>query len=128
MKKIKYPAFAVVLVFLAYCKTTKKAAGVTTTKPVAEKTPYTPSSKQMEVANVRWPNTSPDEVAQGQNIYVTKCVECHNAFDILEFSERKWLHEIEDMSPKAKLSNDEKLKLSKHILSYREANAPVMAK
>jgi len=126
MKRIKYPVIAVALVFLAYCKTTKKTE--TPPAPVAVKEVYMPSARQMEVAEKRWPSTAVNEVSQGQNIYVTKCSQCHMAFDILEFSEKKWIHEIEEMAPKAKLTAEEKLMLSKHILSYREANVPVKPK
>ena len=122
MKKIKYPLLAAALVFLAYCKSTKTA---TAPVAVAEKMTFTPSSKQMEVANTRWAGTTPEELVQGQTIYTTRCVECHAVFEITEFSEKKWIREIDHMSPKAKLNAEEKLKLSKHILSYREANAPV---
>jgi hypothetical protein len=31
------------------------------------------------------------------------------------------MHEIDDMSPKAKLTPEEKLKLTKYLLAYREA-------
>ena len=58
--------------------------------------PYVPSEKQIELAQKKWAN------------------------EIAGFSEKKWLHEIDDMSPKANLTADEKLKLTKHILSYRE--------
>lgn len=127
MKNIKYPAIALGLMLLAYCKSTKTSSTVSTPAPeVQAKTPaYTPSEKQMSVAEKRWPNTQASEVSEGQHIYVTKCAECHMAFDIMEFSEKKWVHEIEKMAPKAKLTPEEKEKLSKHILSYREAFAPV---
>jgi hypothetical protein len=120
MTHIKYIAAGFALLTLAYCKSTKTAI---VTSPDA----FVPSDKQVEVAQKRWPNTATDELTQGRNIYVTKCTECHKTFEITKFSEKKWLHEIDDMSPKAKLTPDEKLKLTKHILSYREANAVVKA-
>jgi hypothetical protein len=43
---------------------------------------------------------------------------------IVPRSEKSWLHEIDDMSPKAELTAEEKLKLTKYILSFREANTP----
>ena len=124
MKKIKYPIIALGLLFLAYCKTTKKSEA----PPSPLKEAYVPSVKQLEVVEKRWPSTSPDDIKMGQSIFVTKCTECHQAYEITGFSEKKWLHEIEDMSPKAKLTAVEKLQLTKHILSYREANTVVKAK
>lgn len=126
MKNIKYSFIAVALLFLAYCKTTKKAETTPPpAAPVAVKSSFMPSDKQLESAQKRWPATSFAEIQEGQAIYTGKCASCHMLYDIMEFGEKKWVHEIEKMSPKAKLSEDEKLKLSKHILSYREANAVV---
>lgn len=118
MKKIKYPALAAAILLLAYCKTAKQ----TKVGPVAVKEVFVPSAKQLEVANARWANTTVDEIKEGQTIYTIKCTKCHENFEITKFSEKKWIHEINDMSPKAELTPEEKLKLSKHILSYREAN------
>lgn len=123
MKHFKIPAIALAVVMFAYCKTSKKTESTPTPAPVAAKPAYTPSAKQMEFAQARWANTTDEEVKEGQNIYVTKCAKCHVAFDIMEFSEKKWIHEIDKMSPKAELTADEKLKLSKHILSYHAANS-----
>lgn len=113
--KMNYVFAGMALVFLVYCKSSKTAT--------SEKVAYTPSEKQMEIAQKRWSNTIADELKEGQTIYVTKCTECHKANKIERFSEKKWLHEIDDMSPKAKLTAEEKLKLTKYILSYREENA-----
>lgn len=124
MKNIKYPLLALALIFLAFCKSTKKTEATPATTPVA-KPAFMPSQKQLEVANTRWAGTMPHEITQGQEIYVTKCSTCHMAYDIMEFSEKKWIREIDHMSPKANLTPEEKLLLSKHILSFREANAPV---
>lgn len=113
MTKIYTLAGLSALVFLTFCKTTKTTSAV---KPLAV------DEKQMAIVQVRWPNTTEDDVRQGQTIFTGKCTECHANQVITDLSEKKWLHEIDDMSPKAKLTEDEKLKLTKFILSYREAN------
>jgi len=124
MKKIKYPVIALGLIFLAYCKSSKTASSTPTPVIVTE---FTPSDKQMQVAQTRWPGATAIDVTEGRTIFVTKCTKCHEAFEITGFSEKKWVHEIEDMSPKANLTAEEKLKLTKHILSYREANTVTKA-
>lgn len=116
MKNIKYSVIGFAALTLAYCKTAKQ----TSANPPAA---YVPSEKQIELAQKRWTNTTAEELKQGENIFVTKCTECHGSYEIAGFSEKKWLHEIDDMSPKANLTADEKLKLTKHILSYREMAA-----
>ena len=115
MKKYTTLALLAGILALSQCKSKQKTA---TTAEV-----YTPSEKQMAIVEQRWPQTGVAEVQQGQNIFVTRCTTCHGAKEITRFSEKKWLHEIDDMSPKAKLSAEEKLILTKYILSYREAFA-----
>jgi len=106
--------FASVL-FLAYCTSNKKTSAIDDS----------PTEKELTVAKKTWPSATLAELTEGRSIYKNQCKECHKNFTITKFSEKKWKHEIDDMSPKAKLTADQKEKLSKYILSYREANAPV---
>jgi cytochrome c5 len=115
-------AIFVMVLSLANCKSKKIA---TTTEPAAV---FTPASQQMAIAEKRWPGTNVLEVQEGQTIFTTKCTRCHQPVEITSLTEKKWLHEIDDMSPKADLTPEEKLKLTKHILSYREAYATASAK
>ncbi len=110
MKYVLVFAFALALF---QCKTTKGIAAAD------------PTEKELTTAQKTWPGTTLDELKEGQAIYKGQCTECHKNFTITKFSEKKWKHEIDDMSPKAKLTDAQKEKLSKYLLSYREANAPV---
>lgn len=96
---------------LVYCKTKKESVKPA---PAGAKTP-------IDIAVVKWPNTAQSELDEGKLIYETKCNTCHGLKKIVTRSEKNWIHEIDDMSPKAKLTAEEKLKLTKYILSYREA-------
>jgi cytochrome c5 len=123
MKNLNIFFATATLLAFAYCKSTKTASS-SSNPPAA----FAPAEKQMQVAQNRWPNTTAEELKQGHTIFTTKCTECHKNYEITGFSEKKWLHEIDDMSPKAKLSPEEKLQLTKHILSYREAYTVAKAK
>ncbi len=103
------------LVLFTQCKT-KKAGS-------AETAAYMPGDKELAIAQKTWPGTTIEELKEGNSIYRNECTQCHKNFDIVKFSEKKWKHEIDEMSPKAKLSAAQKQKLSKFILSYRESNA-----
>ena len=104
------------LVLLVACKTKKESIGV-----VAEpKSTYLPAGPQIAAAEKRWPGTTATDLQTGNSIYTTKCTRCHGNFEVTQFSERKWLHEIDDMSVKANLSQDEKDKLTRYILSLRD--------
>ncbi len=118
MKKIiTGAAICVMVIVLANCKSKKTT---TTSEPAAV---FTPAPQQMAVAEKKWPGTNVLEVQEGQTIYYTKCTRCHKAVEITSMDEKKWLHYIDKMAPKADLTDAEKLKLTKHILSYREAYA-----
>ncbi len=124
MKKItRLVSFAAVATLLLYCKPSKKSVA---TAPVPAPAPTAPVAVdsaaliQMEIVQRRWPNSTVADVREGQGIYITRCGTCHQVYDITLFNEFKWLHEIDDMSPKANLTAEEKLKLTKYILSYRE--------
>lgn len=113
MKHILILASALLLI---QCKTSKS------TVAVAEAA-YAPSEKEINLAQKNWPNTTAEELKEGNSIYKNQCTQCHKNFTITNFSEKKWKHEIDDMAPKAKLTDEQKLKLTKFILSFREANA-----
>ncbi len=101
------------LVLLANCKSTKETS---TTATVV----YAPSEVQTKMALNRWPGTSSAELVEGQKIYTNQCTACHGNFPVEKFTEKKWLHEIDEMAPKAKLSAEEKEKLTKYLISMRD--------
>jgi len=108
LKKVIFTAAAGMLIVYS-CKTSQKL--------VTE-----PGDKELAVAQQKWPGTTLAQLKEGEGIYKNECTQCHKNFAITKFTEKKWLHEIDDMSPKAKLNADQKEKLTRYILSFREAN------
>lgn len=111
---------------LAFCKSSKKSTAAAAPSPAMSE--EAKLNRQMQVAQARWPGVAALELQEGNRIYTTKCTRCHGNFEITRFTETKWLHEIDEMAPKAKLTEQEKDQLTKHILSYREAFASPAAK
>lgn len=95
------------LLFLEFC---------TSVKPVAT----IPDDQLLRIANKRWPAATKESLIAGQLIYTTKCTQCHGIKSIQNRTEAEWIHEIDDMSPKAKLTPEEKEILSRYLLSARE--------
>lgn len=110
MKKISLSIL--LLALMANCKSTKEGVAA----PMA----YSPSSEQLKFAENRWPGTVSAELLEGNKIYTNQCTQCHKNFPVEKFTEKKWLHEIDEMAPKAKLSAEEKTKLTKYLLSMRD--------
>ncbi|MES2681665.1 MAG: hypothetical protein V4635_17350 [Bacteroidota bacterium] len=123
MKNLTLVTATLLALTFAHCKTKQKVTEPTPA-PVAV---VIPGEQQLAIAQTRWPNTLPEELKDGHTIYTSKCNRCHRNFDVSEFNEKKWIHEIDDMSPKAKLTPEEKLKLTKYLLAYREAKEKTKA-
>lgn len=121
MKKI----LIILVVFsLIYCKAKKKThypkniSGNGSTFEES-KNPFL-QDPQLLIAQKRWAGTSSEELEEGKTIYYTKCASCHSPKKITKYSEDQWKETINVMAPRAKLSVEEKINLTKYILSYRE--------
>ncbi|MCA6444055.1 MAG: hypothetical protein IM600_11555 [Bacteroidetes bacterium] len=101
-------------VLLINCKSSKS-----TTASIDKQVP---TEKEVEVYKKINNNITLADLQAGHKIYYSKCNTCHQNFEIVSFSEKKWRHEIDDMSPKAELNAEEKNKLTLYILSYLAAN------
>lgn len=101
---------------LINCKSSESTSSAT----VVDK--QLPSEKEVAGYKKINNNITLADLQAGHKIYYSKCNKCHENFEIVSFSEKKWRHEIDDMSPKAELSEDEKNKLTLYILSYLAAN------
>ncbi|MCW3075861.1 MAG: hypothetical protein JWO32_470 [Bacteroidetes bacterium] len=111
MKKTFFFLSVTFLIAFAACKTVSYAKTIDK---------YDVSTQQTEIAKKRWAESDGAKLIRGKSIFTKQCTECHKAFVIEKFSERKWNHEIDDMSPKAKLSPEEKQDLTYFVLSYLE--------
>lgn len=100
-----------------YCTSKKKSTGTPNISTASNEV-------ILAVAQKKWTGTTQADLDAGKAIYSSKCTKCHEEMKIVARSEKSWLHEIDDMSPKAELTAEEKLKLTKYILSFREANTP----
>ncbi len=112
-----------ILAFVLACKS-KKLTTASATSSATNLTKMVPTDKELTTAKTIWAQSTIEELKAGQLIYFTKCNTCHENFEIVKFSEKKWYHEIDDMSPKAELSAAEKTKLTQYIISYLKTNKP----
>jgi cytochrome c5 len=106
-------AYALVAVIAAGCKT---QSGVTAKDPAPQ-----PTAEQAAAAEKRWAGVTEADLKAGRDIYVNRCTKCHENFVADKFTEKKWLHELDDMAPKAKLDAGQKEQLTRYILSLRDA-------
>lgn len=115
----KITSIAITALILAACGSSKK------TSTSAEN--IIPGDSQLTAIKARYPDATSEQLKQGYSIYTGACTNCHGQKNIFKRSEASWLHEIDDMSPKAKLTAAEKDALTKYILAMK-ATAPAQAK
>jgi len=129
MKRLAIVVSTLTVLSFVNCKTKQKTVGIHPASPTPLPTAAnkTAGEIQMEITLARWPGSTAEDLREGQNIYTTKCTSCHEAHEITKFGEKKWVHEIDDMSAKAQLTKLEKLKLTKYVLSYRETKEKMKA-
>lgn len=123
MKRISIISFGIALIAgLSFCKSKKTSTTAVAPSAAVAGPVFVSFDKEIVVAQKVWPGTVLEELKLGHSIYNNQCTSCHNAFEITKFNEKKWLHEIDEMSPRADLNAQQKLALTKYILSFREAN------
>ena len=83
-----------------------------------------PGDAQVTAIKVKYPDVTLSTLTEGHSIYIGACTNCHGQKNIFKRSEASWLHEIDDMSPKAKLTDAQKDALTKYILAMK-ATQPV---
>ena len=130
MKKI-FGIFAITSILL-FCTTKKKSTGSDTASntknessaPVGGRTAKAPATDAeiLGFAQKRWASATKEELEEGKAIFEGPCTGCHEKQSIVMRDEKSWLHEIDKMSPKAKLTAEQKTKLTHYILAFRDAN------
>jgi hypothetical protein len=133
------PATLAVIILFTYCKSKQKTTQSTTGNeapktatypapaagpPLPPVTQGVPGEKELVEVKKMWPTATAEQLKAGHSIFYKECTGCHQPYNIVEFSVKKWMHEIDDMSPRAELTAVQKENLTKYILSYRAANAP----
>ena len=103
MRKIHYSLLLFIIVFNSFTK-----ALLVTSEEYIDKSTLTTF------------NTTIEDLKNGQNIYISKCGNCHYLYRPIRFSEEKWRHEMPEMSVKSKISNEQQALILKYLLTMRK--------
>ena len=49
-----------------------------------------------------------DNLVKGKDLYVNNCASCHELYNPSRFSPKRWTSILEEMQPKAKITNEQK--------------------
>jgi len=76
-----------------------------------------PTIKQADQASQRWPGTNSETLAQGRQLYISKCSGCHSVKVPSLYSEAQWDTLLRTMGTSAKLNKDEYDKILHYVLT-----------
>jgi hypothetical protein len=65
------------------------------------------------------PKPDSSQALAGKEIFTAKCGKCHELKNPGDYTPTKWIGLINEMAPKAQLTDEEK----QHVLAYVQANA-----
>ena len=99
-------------------------SSIKSSTPSAATPSIIPGDAQLTAIKVKYPDATAEQLKEGHSIYIGACTNCHGQKNIFKRSEASWLHEIDDMSPKAKLTASQKDALTKYILSMKATQTP----
>jgi cytochrome c5 len=110
MKKIFVITLALISITVA-CKSKKTVSSSSST--------VSSMDVQLAAVNVRFPNTTMQELKKGQSVYTGACTKCHGTKDVTTYTEPKLLEIVDVMAKKAELTADEKQALIKFAVGVR---------
>lgn len=109
-------------VFLASLFLVATASGCNSSKKVAavgasDKRPTLPNDQQLELAKLKWPNTSLADLQEGHRVLAERCSNCHGSPKVKSHNEAEWEKIVAWMAPKAQLSDAETENLRRYVIS-----------
>ncbi len=78
------------------------------------------SQADVDRAATKYPGITSEHLVEGQKLYAANCAKCHTLFAPGKFSEKRWNHEIIQMSGKDYANIDAKTQesITKYILTF----------
>ena len=143
MKTTRLNLIACAVLLLVACKTAKQ----TTSTPVAS-TPnttnssnspssgvgllmakpsdgvYAPGEEELAVIQPYYKDITLDKLNKGYSLYAqSACIQCHSAKNIYSIETARWKDILNDMSEKAKISDEQKDAVNKYVLAIKATKA-----
>ena len=118
MRILKITSILSAVLIIVACSSKKSTSTTVTPAPVATMS-IIPGEAELIAIKTKYPDATAAQLSEGHSIFTGACTNCHKAYNIFKRSEASWLHEIDDMSPKAMLTDAQKDALTKYILSMK---------
>jgi len=77
-----------------------------------------PTDQHAAVAAERWPGTTRADLDRGRDLYVNRCSSCHALIEPQRFGPEKWEEMVGEMAHRAKLRDEDKVKVLHYLVSF----------
>ena len=64
---------------------------------------------------------SPENLATGRNLLLTRCISCHSLVPIGKFSAQRWPELVASMSERASLNETERAQITAYLVAARKS-------
>ncbi len=76
-----------------------------------------PTAVDAERVGARWPGLRVADLEQGRELYVGRCAACHQLYEPASFGSERWQLELRKMRERARLSEQQELRILQYLLS-----------
>ena len=127
MKTTKLTFIIIAVLLFAACKSTQKSATTTSASPANKfiflqpmEENRAPGNEELTAIHTQYKDITLDQLKEGYTIYTQgACIGCHGAKGISLFDEAQWKNIIDDMAPKANISDIQKDAIYKYVLAIK---------
>ena len=84
-----------------------------------------PVAGDAALAAARWPAVQLTDLEDGRTLYLRKCGGCHRLYPPNKFSPERWQASMVEMSEKAGIGSEDRLKLEAYLWSVSSRPEPV---
>ncbi len=78
-----------------------------------------PGDMELQAIQAKYPGTTAQNLANGHELYIGTCTDCHRKKNIFAYSESRWKDIITDMAARSKLNAQQTDDLYKYVLSMK---------
>lgn len=78
-----------------------------------------PTDLELQAIKQKYPETTAQNLANGHELYIGTCTDCHRKKNIFAYSESRWKEIVDDMAPRSKLNVQQTDDLYKYVLSMK---------
>ena len=89
--------------------------------PATQTVTVTETKTPVEIHTEAAQKTESPQIAEGKNIYTTKCTRCHSPKPVERWTVKQWVPILDNMAQKARLDANEKANVAAYVNFYAKS-------